>query len=452
MNRRFHPSAERNFNRKIWALIDGVKRWSEAGSNGPMEKFPSKIEPDLMVTQENNAGPIIRTKCDLDGEPQATYFSVQEESYAIEGHARQALSGISRQIAKTTPLSGCVSYEYIEEKIIEWIISTINGDNRSDPLGQLMRNAERDIEPLTVLVPIKDLEIETEFDMGKARVVCLEEERYSRWVDVIRKAGSLSEEDAQLRMKELIGAYRGLAACEIDIEGERGYAAEIGFLTAERVSDILAIFSDAAVIPNQKTIARPAEMDAIRYSRAYLETSAGMLGLNVRARDQVLVPWCQISRSDLERFRAWGLEDISKLLTKERFTEMDRAFLNFCSIYSQASYTDNPQKKVIYCLSALESILLKNSNEAIQQNLCERMALLINASLSERKKAMKTIKEAYSIRSKLLHHGKRSKETQVVRNFLPIVRKVFTSIVLNVSRFKQKVDFLNAVDDWKLTP
>lgn len=449
MSLRFHPSAQQNFNRKIWALIDGVKNWAEADSTAASEEFRSKIRPDKIITQEDIAGPIFQTISDLDGEPQATFFPVHKESYAIEGRARKALSDISRQLALTAPLSGRVSEEYIENKVIQWIISILESDNATDPVSYLIENAKRDIESLTVLVPIKGLEIESQFYVGKARLVSLEEERYSRWVDVIREVGSLSEDDAQLRMKEWIGAYLGFAACEIDIEGERSYAAEIGFLTAERVSEILAIFSDAAVIPNQKTMARPAEMDAMRYSQTYLETRDGMLGLNVCARDQVLIPRHQISTRDLERFRSWGLEEISNLLTKARFTEMERVFLNFCSIYSQACYTDNPQMKVIYCLSALESILLKSPNEAIQQNLCERMALLIKASLSDRKKAMKIIRDAYRIRSKLLHHGKRSKETQVVRNFLPIVRKVFNSIVLNVSRFRQKLDFLNSLDDLK---
>jgi len=101
-------------------------------------------------------------------------------------------------------------------------------------------------------------------------------------------------------------------------------------------------------------------------------------------------------------------------------------------------------------LSSLESVLLKNENEPIQQNLAERLAVFTAQELTERKTIIKLIKTVYGLRSKYLHHGHSSSELEIVSEFMACVWGFFMQLVNNVERFKTKEEFLIAIDDHKL--
>lgn len=99
-------------------------------------------------------------------------------------------------------------------------------------------------------------------------------------------------------------------------------------------------------------------------------------------------------------------------------------------------------------LSALESILLKNENEPIQQNLAERIAFFISNNIDGRKKIIRNIKDVYGIRSKYLHHGYSSYELESISEFMLNTQVVIVGLLLNADRFVDKSAF-NAIEDIK---
>jgi Apea-like HEPN len=60
--------------------------------------------------------------------------------------------------------------------------------------------------------------------------------------------------------------------------------------------------------------------------------------------------------------------------------------------------------RIVYTLSALEGLLLKNASEPLQQNLAERMAFLLFKEAEARWDTVRNLRAVYDMRSKYIHH------------------------------------------------
>ncbi len=94
-----------------------------------------------------------------------------------------------------------------------------------------------------------------------------------------------------------------------------------------------------------------------------------------------------------------GLLILSGMLNKEKLTEYQEALLGSILLYSKAALAKDPSNKLIAKLVALESFLLKDGSEPIQQNLAKRIALLFKVSPAERIEKKRQVIRAYGLRS-----------------------------------------------------
>lgn len=85
--------------------------------------------------------------------------------------------------------------------------------------------------------------------------------------------------------------------------------------------------------------------------------------------------------------------------------------------------------KLVAVLVALESMLLNDGSEPIQQNLSERIAFLFGPE--KRSGIKKSVIRAYSLRSKFIHHGHiiGTDEIDTLREFLLNVWAAFLSSI-----------------------
>jgi Apea-like HEPN len=76
--------------------------------------------------------------------------------------------------------------------------------------------------------------------------------------------------------------------------------------------------------------------------------------------------------------------------------------------------------KLVHILVGLESIILKDSNEPIMNNIGERMAALIGHDPASRKAIIGNVKKTYALRSSFIHHGQRISvdEADTLREFM----------------------------------
>jgi hypothetical protein len=82
--------------------------------------------------------------------------------------------------------------------------------------------------------------------------------------------------------------------------------------------------------------------------------------------------------------------------------------------------------------------------------LADRLAFLIGETLDERRKIVEITKKTYSERSKFVHHGQGSKESDLLDEFLVFAWKALANILLNLSSFASRADLISFLNDRKL--
>jgi hypothetical protein len=143
------------------------------------------------------------------------------------------------------------------------------------------------------------------------------------------------------------------------------------------------------------------------------------------------------------------LENIQRLAS-DTSTKFASALYDALILYSRQSLAVDVSDKIVFTLSALESMLLVG-NEPIQQNLGERIAFLIGQSPQGRKDIVKNIREVYRIRSAFVHHGQTARHVGIVDQFLVNAWTTFSRLMDLSILYKTKEALIGAIEDRKMS-
>ena len=162
------------------------------------------------------------------------------------------------------------------------------------------------------------------------------------------------------------------------------------------------------------------------------------------------MPW-NLDRQTISEYKEYGLDVISGLLIAERRTEFQDSLLDSVMIYSKSPLARAAEEKLIYILVALESLLLRDQNEPVQDNVAARMAYLIKDTADERRRVIGNVKATYAIRSAFIHHGHGIREGEVLGEFMMSVWELFLRLIENVDRFATRQELIETVEKGRLS-
>ncbi|QOX80701.1 hypothetical protein FY034_11325 [Trichlorobacter lovleyi] len=129
---------------------------------------------------------------------------------------------------------------------------------------------------------------------------------------------------------------------------------------------------------------------------------------------------------------------------------MSKNALDAFFIFARCATSKDPADKLVYILVALESLFLRNNTEPIQQNLAERMAFLIENNIESRRKVIRDVRNAYSIRSSFVHHGASIDDFDALEKFMWHAWRAITVIISATKSIKTKEELLDHLDERKL--
>ena len=219
---------------------------------------------------------------------------------------------------------------------------------------------------------------------------------------------------------------------------------------AELITSILALFAGTAQLPDVACTSRVAGSEHIKSATWILEDRDKIISVNNSIIEHSASRKWILTDKHVRGLKPIILDQLAAILSNQP-SPFTKTVLTGVLIYSKSAFTSDPIEKVIYVLTALESLLLKSESESIQQNLSERLAVFIVSGLIERKAVIRTVREVYAIRSRYLHHGKTSEELNVIGEFLSYAWKFWLQLAPNILKFKNKEAFVAAIDDHKLS-
>jgi len=448
MSLEIHPSAAANFDSKAIALVELIKEIPPDLQSQP--SFPSELHVAANLTESDIIGEIEVALSDYRGRTVARFFHIDGKRYGLALTSYENVVELAEALQSLPTLRSKLSRSFIENSLFTWLRKKFKREEVEASFSEFLGNqAASAIQPITLWIPVSHLEVEVPFPVSRSELRPISKSVMDEWE---RKLTPLSNDKENLvaLFGKLRKDFQGLAAVVTKVNAEPERARELAMEEAERVTAALGIFSDAALIPDIKCVSRIKGSENIRRATTILELEKGLFRTNTGIVDTASATFWRLTQGEIVQIRKAGLDTISRLLAAESLNGFEEAVLSSVLLYSKSVFTSDPVEKVVYMLSSMESILLRNENEPIQQNIAERIAVFTAQELNARKKIIKTIKSAYGIRSRYLHHGHTRSELAVISELMRCVWIFFEQLVANVARFRSKDDFVSAIDDHKL--
>jgi hypothetical protein len=446
-----HPSAEDNYNKKVAALL-GVIAKMQQDDNGHA-RFQSDVHVALSIMENDIIGEIQEGLVDYKGTTVGRYFFHHGDRYGVINEGYEQLSRIAETIQKLNAFSEKVSQKYIEEKIFTWLKNEFICPTKiGDFIPYLLNEVSQAVENTTILVPIANTIVEASFEFCGVTIRSFSKAMVDEMATMFTSmADEISRLNAERFISDFRKKYQGYAVAEIKLVCEPDFASDLAINITARATDLLGIYSGAILMPNVKCTSRIRGCENIAtYFTIIKRAGGGLISKNGILDIASAHSWC-ISQTELTEMKKYGLDIISQITTKKKISDFESTVLNMAFLYSKAAFTSDPMEKLVHMLSALESTLLRNENEPIQQNLAERVAFFITQELIERKEIIKNIKHVYGLRSRYLHHGHSSTDLNEISKFFLRVWMFYVNLVQNSGRFSSKGAFLDAIDDRKLS-
>ncbi|MBZ0111967.1 MAG: hypothetical protein K8J08_05880, partial [Thermoanaerobaculia bacterium] len=145
----------------------------------------------------------------------------------------------------------------------------------------------------------------------------------------------------------------------------------------------------------------------------------------------------------------YALEDFSYLARGEHLSAFEHTLQTSVLLFSKAGAAATSAEKLVFVLVALESLLLRNPTEPIQQAVGDRFGFLLSQVPAERQQLAGLFRSAYSLRSKFVHHGQTPEEFEVLREFVSMAWVLILWQVKNRTAFASKEDLLKHLDSLK---
>jgi hypothetical protein len=449
MSLNFHASAVANFNQKSSEFVKLVKEFpiKSAHSHG----FPSEVHIAATLTADDIIGDIDLATTDYRGQTITKYFHFENRRYGLDEEDYKLLVKMAEQIQLLPTAKNKLSLSFVEKTLFSWVSAEFQNADINVPFIEHLENeANKAIKTVSLWVPIANLEVEVPFPVSKSEVRPLSKCLIDNWQSRISTLSDDHKEKASELFDKVRKDYQGLAAVYTVVKAEPKRAQEHAIEEAQLITSILGIFSGATLLPDIKCVSCIKGAEYIAQSTSFSEQDGEGFYMNSNILDKSTAKYWRLSQKDIFEIRRTALDRISNLLAAESLNAFKKTVLNSILLYSKSAFTADPVEKVVYMLSALESILLRNENEPIQQNLAERMAVFTAQELTKRKSIINTIKSTYGIRSRYLHHGHTSSELELISEFMMCTWVFIIQLIANVEQFSSKESFISAIDDQKL--
>jgi hypothetical protein len=439
-----HPQAASRFDVQAQELVLRLRP-------GESTKIsPSAVRPDAHVDKTLSEADIfvesiVKGQVDFAGRETAKLFYNQRDGWVgLAGEAFISFVELGESMQRSPELSPYLSRSFVEDALFGWIRKRYLAETDSRATEYVIRNGRDAISSLEVWIPVPTLSTTLPFSVGKATIKPMARELFDQW-----EARAASSNVDRKYFDHLRRNFQGLAAATLCVVAERTRAGEIALEEAEKSLAGLRIFSRDILHPYGRSYWEPQSfLDPAAFDLFFTqaEDSGSLLGrhsamLNDRA-DNVTFTQEMV----IEAFRG-GLDKVHDLLLNDQPSPFQRECLAALLQYSRSALKRDPSEKVLYIISALESIFASGAVEGgIGRSLEERLAIFIRSDLKERIDLTKTIRRVYGLRSAFVHRSLPVKDLKLVEGFMMDAMAAFRKLLLASLAYNDKDQFIGDLD------
>jgi hypothetical protein len=445
-----HPTAATSFNEEAERLYKGLIYSPVCNT----KKKENSFRPDYFVssnlTDKDIVGDFKSSTTDWVGNEVAIFFYHEGKKVGICNENYKNLIKLSESMQRVPQLSPFVSISFIKDSIFAWMKGKYLNELSCPMIVYVSQICEKKVVESEIWIPLTHTHIQSEIKIGRVILKTITKELLNEWID----RWDMNAETKERSKKEFMNQYQeklqGLAAATISIYAEPQRAKEIAVEEAEKASSILRLFSPGVFHPKMISCCTLIGTEHIKISVSFQTKNNKLLRIEEEMVNKPYIPWI-LNNEFINMIRNSGLDTLSNVLIQENKKDFQNQVLNSLFIYSRCLLAIEVEDKLIYILVAIEAILLKNDNEPIQQNIGERMAILIESTAEKRKMVIKNVKEVYAARSRFIHHGQTIEEIESITTFMFNSYRFFQTLIIDINKFETKLEFIEKIEEIKLS-
>ena len=413
-----HPGARASLNEIALLVLKGASDFEPQPKNG---QFQTQRHIGLSLTDADLVGDTQLWHCDIFGRSSAVSFSNGSLTHTIKDEDYQRLRQLVDRVFKLPWSNRFVGPAFVENCIIEWCRHRLkNPSAENEFCDALVFDCEKAVKQYVVWVPIAHLEVAKPFGFGPVKIEVISKPMIDTHTSIILARGSQEGVSVQQYIDRIRDDLQGLAAVVVRVEAEKDRAVARAIELSDVAVGLLRFFSLAALTPWHTCPCDILGSEYIPRSTALVMTeNVSVFSIDKRIRKN-FSPW-QMTDEQLQDFQQRGFSEAASLLN-DSLTQFQMTVRSSLLAYGKGTTLPDLNDRMVYTFSALENLLLKDTNEPIQQNLAERMAFMLFQDSGARRDIVRNIKEIYHLRSQYIHHRVAAAEEQLLESFIENAR------------------------------
>jgi hypothetical protein len=434
------PRAAAAIDDRAKRLIVAVRQVPRRRPSGP------SWQPDIPIaatlSETDIVGEIDAGTTSPDGHLLSLEFSHAGNMYTLDGEQYVELRTVVTQVLKASPIGSLASARSVERILRRWVKDAFRGNASQTASEYLLSSLNKTVSRFSVWIPLEELHVQGTISLGRCvlRPVTAE---------FLAQLGAKAPPELREQLTARFSRYRGHGALVVECDGEIAKARETALAAAERTLGAMSLLSPAAF--------RVAEASGVclwgshrRSSATTFEVAAdGSTGSHEGATAPPPRPESFDENYTSELAPLLG--SLHVLLLADDKNALAEKLLDALAVYRRAVISPEPAEKLIFVFVALEMLLVRDGNEPLQDNVATRMAFLIGTDVPDRRSIIKTVKDAYSLRSSFIHHGNATLDTTQADAFLLLAWRTLVNLVSAIHQFATKDALIAALEDRKLS-
>jgi len=432
-----HPEAARALDQRADALLARVGKLIPRQSRRP---FASQLAPAAVITEDDIVGRISGESInEFRKEVTAVHFEGPNGRVGLEGEAVEELDMLAQLAYRYLRAGNSTSERFLRASTIDWLQQKFRKETTDRLSEHLLARLTVAVMQRTILIPIANLCLEEDLPFGPIQFKVLTPEIVASWYETYRSQippDKLASFEA--RFDSLRKETQGLAAASLTIEADDESACEQCLEKAEQAVALLRVLHPANTSPHTALYVRPLGSENLESYCAFRYEDGAFKGRRGGARGPLPTIWEIPKEEHQQRL----LQNLISLFATERRTDFQQRLFDALLIYSRNNLAKEPSEKLVFCLVAVESMLLKDPSEPIEANIAERMAYLLGQTTEERLEIEALVKQVYAIRSRFVHHGQRPTDMEKLARFMEKTWRLFFRLIFSMLVIKTKDELI----------
>lgn len=360
----------------------------------------------------------------------------------------EKIKELARQIARVAPIRGRVSDEFMLDEVFAWLRETLE-KQRSDSLTDYVAHrCSFEIKDREIWIPVYRTYSAHNFAIGDVEFLTISAPMMDQWFAHILQ--NVEDKRASLEVNRERSIMQGGLAARIRVKAELKKARVIARAAATRAIGLLRFLSPVNSTCRLVSYCAPVGTENTVQTMELIVEDGLITSVTKASVEQGPAAW-NIDQAT----QAWPglLELVQQLASRPQVTKFRADLYEALQLHSRQTVAVEVPHKIVFVVAAIESLLLKDSNEPIQKNLGERMAFIIGSSASDRKAIIRNVEEFYQIRSALIHHGRETsrEDFDVIDNFFFNVWFSFARLLNEIDKYETREELYAALEDKKLS-